>query len=154
DMGSVPLREVAVVALTRAFGARGIDLAAIETGSLVRIAQQIVSRGDLLECFLGLLVAGIEVRVQLLGQFAVRFLYLLLRCLPFHSQYLIWVGAQRPLLFLARSQPDYASRSCEASCRWFWSGTRPGPLASGGELASGRRATATRAGRNSRSLIV
>ena len=86
DMGSVPLREVPIVALAGAFGARGIDLAAIETGALVRIAQEIVSGRDLLECFLGLLVAGIEVRVQLLGQLAVRFLYLLLRCLPFHSQ--------------------------------------------------------------------
>ncbi len=52
----------------RPLHAGGVDFAAIETGALFRVAQKIVCGGDVLELLLGLLVSGIEVRMQLLGQ--------------------------------------------------------------------------------------
>lgn len=52
----------------RPLRARSVDFAAIETGALFRVAQKVVSGGDFLELLLGLLVPGIEVRMQLLGK--------------------------------------------------------------------------------------
>ena len=60
-----------VVALLRPLLAAGVDLAEIETAALVRVAQDVIGRGDLLELLLGGLIAGIEVRMQLLGELAV-----------------------------------------------------------------------------------
>ena len=55
----------------RLLGARGVDLAGVEAPPLLRVREQIVGGGDLLEPLLGLLVARIEIRVQLLGQFSI-----------------------------------------------------------------------------------
>ena len=49
----------------------GIDLAPIVLGALILVVEDRISVGDLLELFLGLRVAGIEVRMQLLGELAV-----------------------------------------------------------------------------------
>ena len=86
----VALREIAVSAVTlvgmagfarvvaivagvrrRLLRSRGVDLAGVEPSPLVRIREQIVGGGDLLELLLRPLVAGVEVRVKLLGELPV-----------------------------------------------------------------------------------
>ena len=57
--------------LGRPLGARRVDLAGIELFAFVFIAQQVVGGRDLLELVFGGLVAGIEIRVQLLRQLAI-----------------------------------------------------------------------------------
>ena len=56
----------------RLLRARSVDLAGVVAPPLLRIGQEIVGAGDLLELVLGLLVAGIEIGVQFLGQLPVR----------------------------------------------------------------------------------
>ena len=90
--------KVAIVALARPLLSGGVDFAAIEARSLLRIAQEIVGDGDLLEFFLCRLIAGIEVRVQLFRQLAVRLADLVLRCLPFHAQDSVGIIAHVALL--------------------------------------------------------
>ena len=55
----------------RFFGPRGVDLAGVVAASLFRVRQQVVGGRNLLEPLLGMLVARIEVRVQLLGELPV-----------------------------------------------------------------------------------
>src|SRR5262249_49524531 len=50
---------------------RGVDLAAVETGALVRIRQQVIGAGNVLELGRRLGAARIEVRMMLFGQLAV-----------------------------------------------------------------------------------
>src|SRR6516164_8301749 len=63
--------EIPIEMMLRALGARRVDLAGVETLALLGIAQQIVSAGNFLELVFGRLVAGIEIRVQFLRQFAI-----------------------------------------------------------------------------------
>src|SRR5262245_66355926 len=71
--------EIAVVALALTLVPRGIDLALVEARALLRVAYEVIGRGDLLEFLLRLLVAWIEVRMQLLRQLAVGLTDLVLR---------------------------------------------------------------------------
>src|SRR3546814_8241474 len=66
-------------ALPRRLLSAGVDLAAVEALTLLGIAQDAVSLGDLLELLLDGLVARVDVRVQLLGQLAVGALDLVFR---------------------------------------------------------------------------
>ena len=50
---------------------RGVDLAGVEAPPLLRVGKQIIGPADLLEPLLRLLVARIEIRVQLLGQLSI-----------------------------------------------------------------------------------
>jgi hypothetical protein len=90
--------KVAIVALARPLLSGGVDFAAIEARSLLRISQEIVGDGDLLEFFLCCFIAGIEVRVQLFRQLAVRLADLVLRRLPFHAQDSVGIIAHVALL--------------------------------------------------------
>ena len=90
--------EIAVIALPRPLLSGGIDLAAVEAGALLGIAQEVIGHGDLLELLLRLLIAGIEVRVQLLRQLTVGFADLVLRRLPLHAQNSVGVFAHVALL--------------------------------------------------------
>ena len=65
-VGGTAVGEIAIVSLTRPLGTGRIDLAAVETRALLRIAQQVIGGRNLLELLLRLLIAGIEVRVQFL----------------------------------------------------------------------------------------
>ena len=53
------------------FGSRGVDLSSVVAAALLRVRQKVVGRRNLLEPLLGALVAGVEVRMQFLGQFPV-----------------------------------------------------------------------------------
>ena len=64
-------RKIAVVPLPGPLCARGLNLAAVKTGSFLRGTQQIIGRGDRFEAVQGLGVAGVQVQVVLLGQPAV-----------------------------------------------------------------------------------
>ena len=68
-------RVFAIISLARRrlFGPRGVDLAGVVALSLVRIRQEVVGGRDLLELLLRVLVARIEIRVQLLGELPVGF---------------------------------------------------------------------------------
>ena len=63
--------EVPVEVMLRPLRPGGVDLAGVEALSLVGVAQQVIGRRYLLESLLGSLVAGVEVRVQLLRQLAI-----------------------------------------------------------------------------------
>jgi hypothetical protein len=56
---------------------RSIDFAAIEPGPLLGVAQEIIGGRDLFEFLLGLRIAGVEVRMELLGESAIRLLNIL-----------------------------------------------------------------------------
>ena len=58
--------EIAETAEGRALAALGVDLAPVEAGALVRVAQQVPCGGGFLETRLGLRIARIAVRVVLL----------------------------------------------------------------------------------------
>ncbi len=64
---------VAIVARVRRrlLRPRGVNLAGVEPPAFLWVREQIVGDAYLFEPLLGLLVAGIEVRVQLLGQLSV-----------------------------------------------------------------------------------
>ena len=84
-LGEVPVSAVSLVRMAalarivaiissarrRLLHPRGVDLAGVEPPPLVRIGKQIVGGGDLLELFLGALVARVEVGVKLLASFRV-----------------------------------------------------------------------------------
>src|SRR5262249_50909549 len=91
--------KVAIVALARPLVARGVDLAAVKSRALVGVADQVVRRRHCLELVLGLLVAGVEVGMQLLRQPAIGLLNVVLRRVLLDAKDLIGIGAQRPLLF-------------------------------------------------------
>src|SRR5271165_5207561 len=55
----------------RLFGPRGVDLAGVVAAALVRIGQELVGGRNLLEPLLGVLVARVEVRMQLLGELTI-----------------------------------------------------------------------------------
>src|SRR5262249_22855584 len=91
--------EIAVVALAWTLVAGGVDLAAVEARPLVGVAADVIGGGDLLEPLFRPLVAGIEVRVQLLRQRAVGGADLVLRGLRLHAQHGIGILAHVALLF-------------------------------------------------------
>src|SRR5262249_27874575 len=73
------------------FGGRRIDVVRIEAElivdlALLGIAQNVIGLGNLFELFLGLLVAGIDVRMVFSGQLAKSLAYVLLRSVLFHTQ--------------------------------------------------------------------
>src|SRR3954453_11186660 len=67
-VGCTGVGEIAVVSLTRPLGTGRIDLAAVETRALLRIAQQVVGGGNLLELLLGLLISGIQISAEFFRQ--------------------------------------------------------------------------------------
>ena len=66
-----PLGEIAVERLPHLGRAAGVDLTAVELAALVLVREQVVSRGRLLEAFLGLLVAWVQIWMRGLGELAV-----------------------------------------------------------------------------------
>jgi hypothetical protein len=90
--------KVAIIALPRPLGARFIDLAAVEPGPLLGIAEKIIGGRHLLELFLGRLVAGVEVGMELLGKLAVGLLDVVLRGVLADAQETVGVGTQSILL--------------------------------------------------------
>jgi hypothetical protein len=102
--------EVAVIAFARPFGARGVDLAAIEAPPLLGIAEQVVGHRDLLELLFRLLVARIEIGMQLLRQFAIGRANLVLRGLFLDAQDRVRILAHRDLLCRLMSPPAAPTR--------------------------------------------
>src|SRR5262249_38201899 len=90
--------EIAVIALAWPFVSGGIDLAAVEARPFHGIAHDVIRRRDLLELFLRLPVAGIEVRVQLFRQPTIGLADLLLRRLRLHAQHSVGILAHVALL--------------------------------------------------------
>src|SRR5262245_25609761 len=90
--------EIAVIALARAFVPGGIDLAAVEARPFLGIAHEVVGSRDLLELLLRLLIAGIEVRVQLFRQLTIGLADLVLRRLRLHAQDSVGILAHVALL--------------------------------------------------------
>src|SRR5450631_719341 len=84
-------RVVAIELMLRPLSARSIDLAAIEPGPFLGVAQEIIGGRDLLEFLLGLPIAGVEVRMELLGESAIRLLNFPSRVALLNAQDLIWV---------------------------------------------------------------
>src|SRR5580693_1231543 len=108
-------RVVAIELVLRPLCARSIDLAAIEPGPFLGVAQEIIGRRDLLEFLLGLTIAGVEVRVQLLGESAICVLNFPGRVASLNAQDLIWVFVHRFL-----SKVLKAPGSCLGSIyNWF-----------------------------------
>ncbi len=89
---------VAVKMLRRLFVALRVDLAGVETLAAGLVAQNGVGAGEFLERLFGLLVAGVEVRMQLLGETAIGFLDLVLRSVFLDAENDVGVAAQNLLL--------------------------------------------------------
>ena len=64
--------EAGEISVTGAARARLLMAEAVVLGALLGVGEHLIGLVDLLEFFLGVLVARVDVRVQLLGQFAVR----------------------------------------------------------------------------------
>jgi hypothetical protein len=71
---------IPVIFLARRFRARSVDFATIKSSPFLGVGQKVIGAGDLLETAFGILVAGIEIGVQLLGQAMVGLANLVLRC--------------------------------------------------------------------------
>lgn len=71
--------------------AGGIDLAAVELCAFVGIADDAIGRRDFLEAFGRLVVAGIAVGMQFLGQLAIGLAHVFLGGAPGHTQHLVGV---------------------------------------------------------------
>ena len=84
---------IAIEIARRLLGAGGVDLAAIEAAALVLVADDAIGGGNILELALGILVSGIKVRMQFLGQLAIGALDLFLGRIPLDAQQLVWVSA-------------------------------------------------------------
>ena len=69
----------------------GVDFAAVKTRPLLLVAENSVSGGNLLEAGFRSFVAGMQVRVVLLGETAVRLADFALRRLAGDAQRLVWV---------------------------------------------------------------
>src|SRR5215470_19387891 len=95
--------KIAVEALARPLGAARVDLAAIEARALVRIGEEIVGRRHLLELLLGLLVAGVEVGMQLLRQLPIGLANVVGRGGLLDAQRL--VGIFQAVLLASRARP-------------------------------------------------
>ncbi len=78
--------------------ARSVDLAAIVLGALIGVAEHRIGRRHLLEPLLGLFVAGVQIRMQLLGEPPIGLLNLALRRILGDAQHAIRVGGQAGLL--------------------------------------------------------
>ena len=70
----------------------GVNLAGIEFGALVLVAQHVIGRGQFLETLLGFLVAGMGVGMVLLGQAAEGLFDLGLRGALGHAQSLVGIA--------------------------------------------------------------
>lgn len=75
----------AIIAALRPLGTRGIDLAAVEAGAFLGIAENVVGRADVLEPFFGFLVTGIQIGMMLLGELAIGLLDFFLRGVLAHT---------------------------------------------------------------------
>jgi len=111
-------RIVTVELLGRALGPRFIDLARIIAPALVRITQQIIGAGNVLELVLGGLVTGIEIRMKLLRELAIGLLDFFRRC-----------RGRDPQFFVRTAQPSCPpdDRKCRRA--------QAGPIASRSAIA-------------------
>ena len=75
-----------------------VDLASVETLAAGLVAENGVGAGKFLERLFGLLVTGVQVRVQLLGETAIGLLNLVLRSVFLDAEDDIGVAAQNLLL--------------------------------------------------------
>jgi hypothetical protein len=95
--GIVAIAACAIAAVEAArLTAAGVDLARIVAAALVRIAQNVEGGGNLLEGLFGGLVAGIAVRMILLGQLPVRGTDLVVGRATLYVQDLIQIVVHRP----------------------------------------------------------
>jgi hypothetical protein len=94
--GPAGVGVLAIIALLRALGTGGVDLAAVEAGALFRVAQQVVGGRDILELVRRLGVARVEVRMELLGELAVSLVNLVLGRALGNAQDLVGVFAHAP----------------------------------------------------------
>ncbi len=78
-LAATAARLIAIEAARRRFLARAVDLARIETPTLLGIGENFVGLTDLLELGFSCLVAGIEVGVMFLGELAERLADVVLR---------------------------------------------------------------------------
>ena len=82
-------RPAFVAVCTRIEAARiavGVDLAAVESGALLLIAEDVIGAADLLKLLLGSGIAALRVRMVLLGERTKRLLDLGFACLLAHAQ--------------------------------------------------------------------
>ena len=83
---------IAAIELTlRPLGAGGVDLAPVVAAALVGVAQNVECRLGTLEAVLGRLVAGVQVRVQLLGELASRLADIVRRGVALHAEHAVQV---------------------------------------------------------------
>jgi hypothetical protein len=92
--------EVAIEPLGRPLGTGGIDLAPVEAGPFLRVAEEIVGSRHSLELLFSLPVAGIEIGMKLLCEAPVGLLDLLGGGARLCSEHVIRIVAQRLLLQL------------------------------------------------------
>ena len=64
--------EIPIEMMLRPLCTRRVDLAVVETLSLLSIAEQVIGARDLFELFLGRFVARIKIRMQFLRKLAIR----------------------------------------------------------------------------------
>src|SRR6478752_8307139 len=102
--------EIAVILPLRALDALRIDLAAVETAALLRITQEIIGGGDILELLLGALVAGIEIGMKLLGKLAIGLLDIVGRSGLGDAQCLIGIGHGKSLTSFRHTDNAYPTR--------------------------------------------
>jgi hypothetical protein len=79
-----------------------VDLTAIEAGTLVLVGQQVIGRGDLRKPFRCLGIVLVAVRMQLLGELAIRLLDVRLARGALHAQYLIGIRHSCPVNCISR----------------------------------------------------
>src|ERR1700761_1328535 len=84
--------EVSIVAALRLLLAGRVDLAPVKAGTLLLAAKNVISRRDILKLPLGFLVAGVEVRMKLFGQFSIGLLDILLLGMSWHTQQFVGIG--------------------------------------------------------------
>src|SRR6185312_1297099 len=72
-------RPGAIAKPVHALGAVGADLAAVVARALLRVGQQLIGRGHLLELLLDRALAGVEIGMELLGKPTIGALQLVLR---------------------------------------------------------------------------
>ncbi len=101
-LAPVRLGIVAIESMLGPLRAGGVDFAAVVAGPLLRIVQEVVGGGDLLEALFGRAVAGVEIGVQLLGELAVGLLDVALRSGLFDAENAVGIVRHLTPLFAAR----------------------------------------------------
>jgi hypothetical protein len=87
------VRVFAVVPLLRLLCAGCVDFALVVAFALFGVLEELIGRGEFLEPLLGIGVAGVEIRMQLLGELAVGLADLGLRCVLGDAEGLVWIVA-------------------------------------------------------------